>query len=81
MSVSDAASDIPMTPRVNPIPESEWDEETAAFVKQTWNQLAAEYDVEQLIEVPMLVGQYQMVTYLTNSLGMEPDPALPRFPK
>jgi 4-carboxymuconolactone decarboxylase len=45
----------------------------------TWDVLAAAYDERQLIEVPMVVGQYHLVGFTLNSLGVEiedgyPDP-------
>jgi len=46
----------------------------------TWALLKARYDVQQLIELPMLVGHYHMVAMTLNTLGVEIDPGLPRFP-
>jgi 4-carboxymuconolactone decarboxylase len=46
----------------------------------TWRALAASYDYKQLIEVCMVVGQYHMVAFTLNSLGIEPEPGLPEFP-
>ena len=46
----------------------------------TWAVLAEHYDTQQLIELPMLVGQYHMVAMTLNSLGVEVDPGLPGFP-
>jgi AhpD family alkylhydroperoxidase len=46
----------------------------------TWSVLRNAYDDLQLIEVPVVVGQYQLVAYFNNTFGVEPDPALPRFP-
>lgn len=37
----------------------------------TWATLAATYDEAQLIEVCMVVGQYHMVAFTLNSLGVE----------
>ena len=49
----------------------------------TWEVLAGDYDYQQLIEVCMVVGQYHMVAFTLNSLGveLEPEPGLARFPK
>lgn len=49
----------------------------------TWDVLAAEYDYQQLIEVCMVVGQYHMVAFTLNSLGveLEAEPGLARFPE
>jgi alkylhydroperoxidase family enzyme len=37
----------------------------------TWAELAAGYDEQQLIEVCMLVGNYHLVAFTLNSLGVE----------
>jgi alkylhydroperoxidase family enzyme len=39
----------------------------------TWARLAARYDEQQLIEVCMTVGQYHLVSFTLNSLGVEPE--------
>ncbi len=46
----------------------------------TWAALAEVYDTAQLIELPMLVGQYHMVAMTLNSLGVPLDPGLTGFP-
>lgn len=47
----------------------------------TWAALAARYDEQQLIEVCMTVGQYHLVAFTLNSLGVEPESSdLPRRP-
>lgn len=46
----------------------------------TWDALAARYDTHQLIEVPMLVGQYHLVAFTLNTLGVERDPGVDGFP-
>jgi alkylhydroperoxidase family enzyme len=46
----------------------------------TWERLAAFYDAKQLIEVCMVVGQYHLVAFTLNSLGIEPEPGLPELP-
>lgn len=47
----------------------------------TWAELAARYDEKQLIELCMVVGQYHLVAFTLNTLGVEPEsddfPALP----
>lgn len=50
---------------------------------ETWNVLAEDYDYQQLIEVCMVVGQYHMVAFTLNSLGVELEaaPGLARFPE
>ena len=49
----------------------------------TWEVLAGAYDHQQLIEVCMVVGQYHMVAFTLNSLGveLEQEPGLARFPE
>ncbi len=34
----------------------------------TWQTLARKYDELQLIELPMLIGGYQMIAYVQNAL-------------
>ncbi len=46
----------------------------------TWEKLAASYDTQQLIEIPMVIGQYHLAAFTLNSLGVEPEPGLPEFP-
>ena len=53
----------------------------AVLSEATWATLAARYPERQLVEVPMLVGQYHMVAFLVNSLGVEPDPGSPPLPR
>lgn len=48
-----------------------------------WKVLSERYDERQLIEVPMTVGQYHLVSFTLNSLGIQPEEgvaALPRPP-
>jgi 4-carboxymuconolactone decarboxylase len=46
----------------------------------TWGSLAAELDERQLIEVCMLVGQYHLVAFMLNSVGVQPEPGLEPLP-
>lgn len=46
----------------------------------TWSALADRFDEQQLIEVCMVVGQYHLVAFTLNSLGVEPEPGLPAMP-
>jgi len=47
----------------------------------TWTSLAVRWDEQQLIEVCMVVGQYHLVSFTLNSLGVEPESAdLPEMP-
>jgi alkylhydroperoxidase family enzyme len=57
--------------------------ENSVIAQSTWDALADGYDFKQLIEVCMVVGQYHMVAFTLNSLGveLEPQPGLARFPE
>ena len=46
----------------------------------TWAELSTRYDEQQLIEVCMVVGNYHLVAFTLNSLGVEPEPGLPEMP-
>jgi len=46
----------------------------------TWAALAERYETAQLIELPVLVGQYHLVAMTLNSLGVQVDDGLPGFP-
>jgi alkylhydroperoxidase family enzyme len=46
----------------------------------TWATLAEQYDTQQLIEVPMLVGHYHLVAMTLNTLGVQLDEGLTGFP-
>jgi len=43
----------------------------------TWAELANVYNTQQLIELPLLVGQYHLVAMATNTLGVQLDADLP----
>jgi 4-carboxymuconolactone decarboxylase len=42
----------------------------------TWSALAARYTAAQLIELCMVVGQYHLVAFTLNSLGVQLEPEL-----
>jgi 4-carboxymuconolactone decarboxylase len=46
----------------------------------TWSAIAEEYDEAQLIELTMLIGQYHMVAFALNSLGVQLDDGLETLP-
>ena len=46
----------------------------------TWAILADRYDDKQLIELPMLVGQYHLVAFTMNSLQLDHETGADRFP-
>ena len=47
----------------------------------TWAVLSARLDDTQLIEVCMVVGQYHLVAFTLNSLGVEGEGDLPEMPQ
>jgi len=51
----------------------------ACITDETWTQLAARYDEKQLVEIPMVVGQYHLVSYTLNSLGVQREAGVPGF--
>ena len=52
----------------------------ACISEATWAILAANFSPEQLIELPMLVGQYHLVAFTVNSLGVQREPGVAGFP-
>ena len=54
----------------------------AAFISEdTWKALAKRYDEKQLMDVVMTVGQYNLVSMLLNTFGVQLDPGFPGFPQ
>ena len=64
----------------------DWDDGDAALLRAadelhadsvigdtTWKTLAATYTPAQLVEIPMVVGQYHLVAFTLNSLGVQLD--------
>jgi alkylhydroperoxidase family enzyme len=51
----------------------------ACITDDTWAALSARYDVAQMTEVPMVVGQYHLVSFTLNSLGVQREPGVPGF--
>jgi alkylhydroperoxidase family enzyme len=43
-------------------------------------ELAAHYQPAQIVEIVALVGQYHMVSFLTEAAGLGREPGAPRFP-
>jgi 4-carboxymuconolactone decarboxylase len=48
----------------------------ACIADDTWAALAARYNEQQLIELPMLVGHYHLVAFTLNSLGVQLEPGV-----
>jgi|HubBroStandDraft_6_1064221.scaffolds.fasta_scaffold54653_2 4-carboxymuconolactone decarboxylase len=72
--------------RVKQGSDAGWDDFEAALIRSadelhfdacvsdaTWSTLASRYDKRQLIELLMLVGEYHLVAYAANSLGIALD--------
>ncbi|MDY6903099.1 MAG: carboxymuconolactone decarboxylase family protein [Thermodesulfobacteriota bacterium] len=55
--------------------------EDAFITDDTWNTLANEYDTRQMIDLIFTVGQYNMVSMALNTLGVQLDERLERFPE
>jgi alkylhydroperoxidase family enzyme len=47
----------------------------------TWTALSSHYDTKQLLDVLFTIGQYTLVSMVLNSLGVQPEPGLPGFPR
>lgn len=47
---------------------------------ETWATLADVYDEKQLIELPMLIGQYHLVAFTMNTLRFDLEPDAEPFP-
>jgi 4-carboxymuconolactone decarboxylase len=53
-----------------------------AFITDaTWNALAKRYNRQQLMDVVMTVGNYNLVSMLLNTFGVQLDPGVPSYPK
>ena len=52
----------------------------ARISDDTWDGLTNHLDEQQLMEVPILVGQYHLVAFALNSLGIQPEPGLEPLP-
>jgi alkylhydroperoxidase family enzyme len=53
-----------------------------AFIRDpTWQALAERWSTQQLIDLVFAVGQYTLVSMALNTLGVQLDEGLPRFPR
>jgi len=52
----------------------------ACITDVTWATLAEDYDEAQLIEIPMVVGHYHLVSFTLNSLGVPLEDGVAGFP-
>jgi alkylhydroperoxidase family enzyme len=75
------------------IRESDWETTEAALLRavdelhddnvvsdRTWESLSSRFDAARLIELLFLIGNYHMIAYVLNSLGVEIEPGLTGFP-
>jgi 4-carboxymuconolactone decarboxylase len=53
---------------------------SATLSQDTWEALAGELDERQLIEMCVLVGQYHLVAFMLNAVGVQPEPGLEPLP-
>ena len=53
----------------------------ARISDSTWEALVRAYDETQLIELTVLIGQYHMVAFALNSLGVQLDEGLEPLPE
>jgi len=49
--------------------------------EETWATLEAHFAPAQLVEIPLVVGQYTMLSMLAKSVGVELEGGLPALPK
>jgi alkylhydroperoxidase family enzyme len=55
--------------------------ESSVIADTTWDALAKTYSTEQMIDVVFTIGQYNMVSWALNSLGVPLDDFLPQAKK
>lgn len=53
--------------------------DTGTISDATWAELATRYDEKQLIEIPMVVGHYHLVSFALNALGVRREEGVPGF--
>jgi alkylhydroperoxidase family enzyme len=51
--------------------------ENSVIADTTWAALAARYSTEQMIDIVFTIGQYNLVSWALNSLGVPLDDYLP----
>lgn len=52
----------------------------ARISDEVWGMLSAGLDERQLVELPMLVGEYHLMSFTFNALGVEPEVGFPALP-
>ena len=48
---------------------------------EAWSKLAARYEPGQLVEIPLVVGQYTMLSMVANAMGVELEPGHELLPE
>jgi 4-carboxymuconolactone decarboxylase len=51
--------------------------ENSVIADATWEQLAKKYSIEQMLDLVFTIGQYNLVSWALNSLGVPLDDYLP----
>jgi len=54
--------------------------ETAQVDDVLWSQLEVSFESDQIVELIVLIGFYHTISFVTNGLGVEREPAAARFP-
>ena len=54
--------------------------DTGTVSAELWDELAAQWNVAQLVELVATVGFYHFVSFTANALGVEPEEYGERFP-
>jgi alkylhydroperoxidase family enzyme len=53
-----------------------------AFISDaTWAELSKSWNTQQLMDLVFTVGQYNLVSMALNTLGVQPEPGLPKLPR
>jgi alkylhydroperoxidase family enzyme len=47
----------------------------------TWAELSKTWSTQQLMDLVFTVGQYNLVSMALNTLGVQPEPGLPKLPR
>jgi hypothetical protein len=47
----------------------------------TWAALSQHFDTQQPMDLVFTVGQYTLVSMALDTLGVQPEPGLPRLPQ
>jgi alkylhydroperoxidase family enzyme len=54
---------------------------TSQIDDELWQRLARGRGHDQLVELIVIAGWYHAIAYLTNALGIAPEPGAPRLPR